>query len=78
MAMVAALQARDASMTPPLTGLLLSTGFFLSPEVVPEQYRSSYRSYNQLPHAPIVPHSSLHFFKSELFAKEVKREINTS
>ena len=45
-AAVLALQARDETLNPPLTGIFLSAGSYFNPKDIPEKYKDAYRSRN--------------------------------
>ena len=46
--------ARDASLSPPLTGLYLNVPLLLAPEAVPDRYKPLYRSREQNALAPVL------------------------
>lgn len=56
---------RDDKISPPLTGVYLSVPSALSPEVVPERFKSEYNSREQNADAPILGKGSMDLFASE-------------
>lgn len=54
---------RDEGGNPPLTGVYLSIPSLLSPEAVPEKYKSQYLSRDQNKDAPILNEGSIRFFR---------------
>jgi acetyl esterase/lipase len=70
---VLALMARDECLSPPLTGVVLTTPFIVSPEAVPSQFRDACKSRTQCADTPIVDRKSMESFigKLKVFSEEI-------
>ncbi|OCK74006.1 hypothetical protein K432DRAFT_410225 [Lepidopterella palustris CBS 459.81] len=62
LAAVMGLAARDAKLSPPITGLALSVPNIVHHEAVPEKYKPLYQSYEQNKDAAILGQATMNFF----------------
>lgn len=67
-------QWHDAGLQPPITGCHIMNGLFVDPDQVPDWAQSSYRSWWDLSHAPILNHRYNEVFMDHYLPDKIRRK----